>query len=384
MEEDNRHITDEDRSLHIIDAMDGLDKMADKEVTGMLSDSEHRELCRTLLECGESKWHHDSPLPNTEKAWENFEKTRIRLPRKEHQMKMFIYSTIGVAAAAIIAVLFLLHFNQSNDITTSKSLMAFSASNTSQKITISEDGQPSTAITTSHHDSYIITDKMADFSSYTSARASIRSIATPRGKDYKIILNDGTTVLMNADSKLTFPTRFGKGERAVTLSGEAYFKVSKNKAHPFVVYTENVKTRVLGTEFNLRAYPSSDVHVTLINGSIVVNDNLTQHAVQLRPGQDAELKGHDFSVKRVDTDYYIQWKDGYFYFDDVPLIEVMKELGRWYNVNIEIASPSLLENRLHFIADRSASINEVIDNLNSFGYLNVRKEGNKLVFSQKR
>ena len=181
------------------------------------------------------------------------------------------------------------------------------------------------------------------------------------------MLSDGTVVLLNADSKITFPTRFTGNKRTVKLVGEAYFKVSKNKHRPFIVETGNLYTKVLGTEFNLKAYPHSDVNVTLIKGSVAVN-----------------AEGKDIEVTTVDTEGYIQWKDGYFYFDNVPLIDVVRDLGRWYNVNIEIRNNSLMSYRLHFIASRKASIKEFVDNLNEFNYLHVVHKDNKLIIDRKK
>ena len=86
----------------------------------------------------------------------------------------------------------------------------------------------------------------------------------------------------------------------------------------------------------------------------------------------------------VDTEGYIQWKDGYFYFDNVPLIDVVRDLGRWYNVNIEIRNNSLMSYRLHFIASRKASIKEFVDNLNEFNYLHVVHKDNKLIIDRKK
>ena len=105
--------------------------------------------------------------------------------------------------------------------------------------------------------------------------------------------------------------------------------------------------------------------MTLISGSVAVNSEGKE--VMLKPGQNAELNSnHEFEVTTVDTECYTQWKDGYFYFDNVPLIEVVRDLGRWYNINIEIRDNSLMSYRLHFVASRKASVynpqNETFNN----------------------
>ena len=242
--------------------------------------------------------------------------------------------------------------------------------------------QPTAGITNT---GIVVNSTKADFSRVkaTSAEPEMKTISTPRGKDYELVLSDGTVVLLNADSKITFPTRFTGNKRTVKLVGEAYFKVSKNKHCPFIVETGNLYTKVLGTEFNLKAYPHSDVNVTLIKGSVAVNAEGKE--VMLKPGENAEYsENKDIEVTTVDTEGYIQWKDGYFYFDNVPLIDVVRDLGRWYNVNIEIRNNSLMSYRLHFIASRKASIKEFVDNLNEFNYLHVVHKDNKLIIDRKK
>jgi transmembrane sensor len=209
----------------------------------------------------------------------------------------------------------------------------------------------------------------------------MRTIATPYGKDYRVTLNDGTEVVMNADSKLTFPTRFTGKERIVHLVGEAYFKVAKNPKMPFIVQTDKMNTRALGTEFNVRAYAGAEPHVTLIEGSVLVN--VADKDVQLKPGEDISFSNSTVKIKNVDIQYYVQWKDGFLYFDNQPLVDVMSDLGRWYNVNIEIENPSLMTYRLHFIVNRNSGIDEVIDNLNTLGYLNVVRNQNNIIISKK-
>jgi hypothetical protein len=379
----NTESTDESYQEELMKRLECMDSEPMQEV---LSDSENRSICRTLLECREATLRKETPAPDIDKEWGSFRNASIDLPKKKRQIKRMWSVLVPVGAAAIIILLLGIWLpNRETNLNSRQTLMAFYANHASKEITISNPGGNRMAAA-GENDTYgtVITSQTADFSKYASDKAETRTITTPRGKTYKVILNDGTMVVMNADSRLTFPTRFGAGERRVVLLGEAYFKVTKNKAHPFIVETKNVQTRVLGTEFNLKAYPTSEVHVTLITGSVIINDRQSQKSVQLKPGQDAALRGHDFEVTTIDTDYYTQWKDGYFYFDNLPLVEVMKELGRWYNVNIEITSNSLLSYRLHFIADRNASIDEVVHNLNGYSFLSVTKEENKIVISEKK
>lgn len=208
-----------------------------------------------------------------------------------------------------------------------------------------------------------------------------RTIRTPRGKDMKIVLADGTEVLLNADSRLHFPTRFTDAKREVTLEGEAYFTVAKDKAHPFIVKSGNLVTTALGTEFNVKAYDDNNACVTLINGSVAVNDVDQKQKVVLTPGQDVSSVDGKFVVADTNPKVFTYWKEGFFYFDNVPLVDILTELGRWYNVSVELKSRSLMSYRLHFAADRNCPLSDAISRLNNFSYLKASFDGNKVSVS---
>lgn len=387
MDRDNEHIVTDESMEHAMDGLQQMESMSEEEWKVFLADKEALSDASLLVGYKEAKQRKEAPLPDAGKAWQSFHSAQIAPVQERRRRHIGAWIYASTAVAAVLAVVFILKFTQfgTNIIDTTKPMMAFVADNTPQVITMSEaGGQTSVLGGQSQHNGIVINNQVADFSHSAVTSSQVRTISTPRGKSYKVILRDGTMVLMNADSKLTFPTAFEGNQRVVKLVGEAYFKVSKDAKHPFIVQTEKVMTRVLGTEFNLRAYPAADTHVTLITGSVIVNNRANNKQVKLVPGQDASLRnGQDFDVTVVDTDYYIQWKDGFFYFDNLPLVEVMKELGRWYNVDIEIRDNSLMSYRLHFIAERQASIDQVVENLNGFGYLSVVRKGQKIIISKK-
>lgn len=209
-----------------------------------------------------------------------------------------------------------------------------------------------------------------------------RVISTPRGKVQTIILADGTKVLLNNESKLRFPTRFTGESRTVWLEGEAYFAVAKDASHPFIVKSRDLSTTALGTKFNVKAYNDKAIHITLVDGSVKVTDG-NQQEVILKPGEDVCTVNDKLVITDADTKTYRQWEDGYFYYDNVPLIDVLVELGRWYNINIELQNRRLMSYRLHFIADRNASIDDALERLNEFRYLNVERKGDKIIVSEK-
>ncbi len=191
------------------------------------------------------------------------------------------------------------------------------------------------------------------------------SLTVPRGQTFKIILSDGTEVYMNTDSRLVYPDHFTGAERSVFLEGEAYFKVARDEHHPFIVRTRSLQTRVLGTEFNVSSYPGSEVQVTLIEGSVEVSDADRQATTRIVPGEQASLLADgDIAVQKVDVSSYVHWKEGYFYYDNVPLLDIMKDLGRWYNVSVVFCNAEALDCRLHYVADRREDLQHAVTLLN--------------------
>ena len=230
---------------------------------------------------------------------------------------------------------------------------------------------------------YISQDQVLDFTKIADNVTSLeeRIITTPRGKVQKIILADGTKVLLNNESRLRFPTRFTGDTRTVWVDGEAYFAVAKDTDYPFIVKSRDISTTALGTKFNVKAYKDKTIHITLVDGSVKVDDG--QQEVILKPGEDVTLVNDKLVISDADTKTYKQWEEGYFYYDNVPLVDVLVELGRWYNVNIELQNRRLMSYRLHFIADRNASIDDAIERLNEFRYLHAERVGDKIIVSEK-
>lgn len=190
------------------------------------------------------------------------------------------------------------------------------------------------------------------------------SIVIPRGETFKLILCDGTEVWLNANSKLVYPTAFIEKERTVFLEGEAYFKVTKD-TKPFIVKTDYLQTKVLGTEFNVKSYTAEDSHVTLISGKVQVRSHENARFVDLEPGKDAILLSNgQFEVKEVNSEAYAYWKDGYFYFDELTLADIMKSVGRWYNVNVVFRNKEAMAYRIHFMSNRRGGIEETIRLMN--------------------
>jgi ferric-dicitrate binding protein FerR (iron transport regulator) len=159
------------------------------------------------------------------------------------------------------------------------------------------------------------------------------TITTPRGGQYQITLPDETKVWLNAESSLRFPTAFTATGRMVELTGEAYFEVAPNKSKPFLVKSGQSNTRVLGTSFNIMAYPDEGpVRTTLLEGAVKIDQG--GHSAVLEPGEQGIFNDGVISTKTVNIRAVVAWKDGYYFFDRTPVQSVMRQIARWYNVDI--------------------------------------------------
>ncbi|MEJ2884598.1 FecR family protein [Pedobacter sp. GR22-6] len=166
-------------------------------------------------------------------------------------------------------------------------------------------------------------------------------VSTPNSRQYHLILPDGTKVWLNSASSIRFPTRFVSGERRVEVSGEAYFEVMKDSRQPFRIITrDKVEVLVLGTHFNLNSYENeAKVSTTLLEGSVRVQHNTDE--VTIRPGQQAQVstlnsqgKSSIRTFNDVNLEKAIAWKNGLFNFEGAELQEVMRQLERWYGIEV--------------------------------------------------
>lgn len=161
-------------------------------------------------------------------------------------------------------------------------------------------------------------------------------LTTPKAGTYQVVLPDGSRVWLNAASTMKYPNKFTAAERVVEITGEAYFAIVKDPKRPFKVVSEGQEIEVLGTEFNVSAYADEDESkTTLVNGSIAIVNHQSKVVNKLNPGQQATTAGIQTRIKQVDTRLYTAWKDGYFNFKSTPLEEVLRQVSRWYDIEVK-------------------------------------------------
>lgn len=207
----------------------------------------------------------------------------------------------------------------------------------------------------------------------------MRVLKTPAGKDFKLTLADGTIVWVNAESSLEFPTRFSGSTRDVRLKGEAYFQVAKDASHPFIIHTEGLNAKVLGTELYVSHHSKAHSSVALINGKVEVSKSAGSKSVTLKPGQEAKASGEGMTVENINTNVYTYWKEGYFYFNDMPLYDVMQKLGKWYNAKIVFEDKRLKDIRVRYFCVREESLERAVTVLNHMKQFKVVICGNTVV-----
>jgi len=223
---------------------------------------------------------------------------------------------------------------------------------------------------------------------YTSAKTrnlntdEKNTITVPRGGSYTINLPDGTKVWMNSASALTYPVNFSGKTRTVQLRGEAYFEVAKNKALPFIVESQNTKVEVLGTHFNVKAYENDpSVQTTLLEGSVRFSN--AARGIILKPGEQGEALRNNAQLitRTVNTNQAMSWKNGYFMFQESSVTEIMDQISRWYDVDVEIRG-DLDQKTFGGIYSRNKDINELLKGLELTGLVHFKIEGRKIIVTQ--
>ncbi|MDF0718119.1 FecR domain-containing protein [Muricauda sp. 334s03] len=215
------------------------------------------------------------------------------------------------------------------------------------------------------------------------------TIRVPYGKNLSITLQDGSTVMLNSGSSMTYPSSFeGMETREISLTGEAFFEIAKNSEQPFIVKTKRMHTRVYGTVFNVSAYEDDEIsEVVLVEGSVGVGRSLegADHAIQmLQPFQKASnsLENEDlFTVEDVDVSSYISWTKGILTFENEAMEDIIKRLERQYNVRIENLYGELEERRFTGMFDEE-DIEHVLRTIQAHTHFSYDKKDDLIIIKK--
>lgn len=213
--------------------------------------------------------------------------------------------------------------------------------------------------------------------------SSYNTMATPNGKQFNLVLSDGSRVWLNAGSSIRFPTVFSGTERRVEMTGEAYFEVAKLEGRPFRVMVGNAEIEVRGTNFNVNAYrdENNGIAATLLEGSVLVRT--AKNNTFIKPGQQAQVSENDRIVleSNPDIEEVMAWKNGFFYFKNADLRTMTRQLARWYDVEFEYEG-NIPVRSYEGKVERSLRLDDVLELLSKHNILS-RKEGRKIILTSK-
>ncbi|WP_315822285.1 FecR family protein [Paraflavitalea speifideaquila] len=225
----------------------------------------------------------------------------------------------------------------------------------------------------------------------TSQEVVYNTLSTPRGGQYQLKLADGTKVWLNASSSIRFPVAFTGKERNVSISGEAYFEVAKNPAMPFIVHFSSPTgaptdigkegaVEVLGTHFNIMAYDDErSINTTLLEGSVRVSKG-TQYKI-LKPGQEGKItQSGDIRTGIADIEAVMAWKNGWFQFNSLDIERIMRQVARWYDVEVAYAG-NIPTGHFSGIVNRNNNIAQVLKIMQAGG-VNFKIAGRKVIVSE--
>lgn len=188
-------------------------------------------------------------------------------------------------------------------------------------------------------------------------------LTTPIGGEYSLVLSDGTKVFLNADSELKYPVEFSDGKRIVDLKGEAYFEVHKDSLRPFIVRMNGAEVTVLGTSFNVNTYgDDGQIYTTLVNGSVRVSSVKNGQAEVLKPGMQSvmDVQSGQLTVREVDVEPYVAWREGRFVFRAMTLDLIMRQLQRWYDFEVFYQNPELKDYEFRGVIKRDMDLDKVL------------------------
>lgn len=340
-------------------------------LTWLDSNVKNQELYQTLLlqDLTEKKQQLQQLHPN--KIWKQLE-NRIKFRQKPRHLSIFKYAAIIILALAT-GILFYKRYSTTdpqNHLTATtvspapgnaKAILTL-ASGEKVELTNGQNFylQQDSTIQLANQNN-ILKIKINNSLSIPTESYSILSV--PKGGEYQLILSDGSKVWLNSDSKLRFPSPFSGQKRTVFLEGEAYFEVAHNLEKPFIVSTNNMTIQVLGTKFNIKAYNEDNaVYTTLVSGSVKAGSRQSEKTVILTPNEQCIYTPANDRLKTytVDPQAFLGWVKGRFIFEDESLEEILKQLGRWYDVDIFYQNPEVAQYRFSGNVDRFEQISTLL------------------------
>lgn len=371
-----------------LDIMNAGTEVSPEQLRMIDQDADLRKACEDIFVAQNVLAREQMPAADADEQLRLFHQRRRRARLRN------IGAAILSAAAVLVAAVFLLKPKAAKE-----QGLFFEAVSEQQQPTITTDDGTTVPIRmvaqAGHPDRRVVVD--TDQMEVEQLRLNV-----PVGQSLQVDLPDGSKVFMHPGSRIVYPNHFIGDKREVKFSGQAYFVVARDVAHPFVVTTAKSQTTVLGTEFDITAYEGRPEYITLISGKVscrlLNGEQATDqenrrvgelwpqiHEVILTPGQQLSIVNSQLTVRTLtDTDQFTSWRDGYFYFDNIPLRDILREIGQYYNVSIVTLRPWLLDFRMRFIVPREKGIDYVVKTLNRMEKVNAKLHHNRLYINPKQ
>ncbi|WP_316815317.1 FecR family protein [Pedobacter nyackensis] len=301
----------------------------------------------------------------------------------------FRYAGIAAAVTAIVFGIWFFNYHNKgilkqqndvvvNDIAPGKNSATLSINGKLIQLSDTKTGVVIDASKVTYNDSSALSDLRQILSD---GKSRMVTATTPRGGTYQFILQDGTKVWLNADSKLEFlPDYKNQKQRIVRLEGEGYFEVAKDKKRSFIVESAGQKVEVLGTHFNINSYPDeANVKTTLLEGSVRISSNAEKN-ILLKPNEQAVVAGnHEIIVNQVIPEEVIAWKNGDFVFDHEDFESIIRKVEKWYNVEFIYSKGRYSQLKMNGSVSRSKNISSVLEALQQAGGLTFKREGRRIM-----
>lgn len=204
----------------------------------------------------------------------------------------------------------------------------------------------------------------------------LNSLYVPAGQRAQLTLEDGSTVWLNANSTIKYPSHFSKKRRHVSIEGEAFFDIAQNKKSPFVVSTKDVELKVLGTQFNVHSYPETNfVKTNLLEGSLrIYKQNAEDRGVTLKPNEQLTMEGNQMKIGKTENRDYFLWTEGVYAFDNERLIDIIEKLQLYYDVKIIVEDPEIFNVRYTGKFRQRDGIDEILRIIQKIRKFNMKKD----------
>ncbi len=210
--------------------------------------------------------------------------------------------------------------------------------------------------------------------SYT--EPTINTLYVPAGQRAQITLHDGTEIWLNAQSTLRYPSHFRNGYRKVEIIGEAFFDVAHDIDKPFIVSTQNIELLVLGTQFNVYSYPNAEyIQTDLLEGSLKIYQQTDkENNVVLKPNERVIVKGYEMSKEALLNPDHMLWRKGIYSFENEPLIDIIKKLELYYDIEIKVEEPEFFDVRYTGKFRQNDGVVEILHILQKIQHFNIERD----------